>query len=175
VQGTYKEKENIQEGKAMKKILLAIDGSECAKKAVMYAGEQFSDMKNLKITLLHVLPYLATSLWDDGHILTEEERNERKKVVDRWTKNQQLKLEPMFTDAVGMLTKAGIKPEQIETRAITDSMDVADSILEEARNGGYQTLVLGRRGLSPAKRLLMGSVTAKIITHGAGIVLCIVE
>ncbi|HUO78039.1 MAG TPA: universal stress protein, partial [Thermodesulfovibrionales bacterium] len=83
----------------MKKILLAIDGSECAKKAVAYVGEQFSNIKDLKITLLHVLPYLATSLWDDGHILTEEERNERKKVVDRWMKNQQLKLEPMFTNA----------------------------------------------------------------------------
>lgn len=163
------------EDKEMKKILLAIDGSECAKKAVAYVGEQFSDLKNLKIILLHVLPYLATSLWDDGHILTEEERIERKKVVDRWMKNQQLKLEPMFTDAVKMLTKGGIRPEQIETKAITDSMDVADSILEETRSGGYQTLVLGRRGLSPAKRLLMGSVTTKIINHGAGIALCVVE
>ena len=159
----------------MKRILLAIDGSECAKKAVTYVAEQFSDMKNLKITLLNVLPYLATSLWDDGHILTEEERNERKKVVDRWMKNQQLKLEPIFTDALGILTRAGIKPEQIETKAITDSMDVADSILEETRNGGYQTLVMGRRGLSPAKRLLIGSVTSKIINHGAGSALCIVE
>src|SRR5512139_3600970 len=135
---------DFKEEKEMKKILLAIDGSECAKKAVAYVGEQFSNMKDLKITLLHVLPYLATSLWDDGHILSEEERNERKKVVDRWMKNQQLKLEPMFTNAGGILTKGGIKPEQIETKAITDSMDVADSILEEARNGGYQTLVLGR-------------------------------
>jgi nucleotide-binding universal stress UspA family protein len=159
----------------MKKILLAIDNSECAKKAVAYVGEQFSNMKDLKITLLHVLPYLATSLWDDGHILSEEERTQRKKVVDRWMKNQQLKLEPMFTNASGILTKGGIKPEQIETKAITDSMDVADSILEEAKNGGYQTLVMGRRGLSPAKRLLIGSVTTKIINHGAGITLCIVE
>ena len=163
------------EERKMKRILLAIDSSECAKKAVAYVAEQFSDMKNLKITLLHVLPYLATSLWDDGHILTEEERSERKKVVDRWMKNQQLKLEPMFTDAVRMLTKGGIKPEQIETKAITDSMDVADSILEETKNGGYQTLVMGRRGLSPAKRLLIGSVTTKIINHGTGIALCVVE
>ena len=159
----------------MKKILLTIDGSEYAKRAVAYVAEQFSDVKHLKITLLHVLPYLATSLWDDGHILTEQERSERKKVVDRWMKNQQLKLEPMFTDAVRMLTKGGIKREQIETKAITDSMDVADSILEETRNGEYQTLVMGRRGLSPAKRLLMGSVTSKIINHGSGIALCLVE
>jgi len=86
-----------------------------------------------------------------------------------------LKLEPMFTNAAGILTRGRIKPEQIETKAITDSMDVADSILEETRDGGYQTLVLGRRGLSPAKRLLIGSVTTKIINHGAGIALCIVE
>ena len=32
---------DFKEGKEMKKILLAIDGSECAKKAVAYVGEQF--------------------------------------------------------------------------------------------------------------------------------------
>jgi len=159
----------------MRKILLAIDGSECARKAVAYVAGQFSDATNAKITLLHVLPYLAVSLWDDGHILTDDERSERKRVVDRWMKNQQTKFEPTFSDAIEVLTRAGIKSEQIEVRAITDSLDVADSILEEARNGGYQTLVLGRRGHSPSKRVLIGSVTSKIFSHGAGITLCIVE
>ena len=159
----------------MKKILIAVDGSEGSLRAVDYVGRQFSGMEDLRITLLHVLPYVPTSFWDDGHILTKEERQVRKEVVDIWLRNQQLKLEPIFRPAKDALLRRGIRDEQIDTKGISDSADVAGSILEEVADGGYQTLVLGRRGLSPAKRLLMGSVTSKIIDHGAGNAVCIVE
>jgi nucleotide-binding universal stress UspA family protein len=159
----------------MKKILIAIDGSEGALRAVDYVGHLFSGMDNLHIALFHVIPYLPTSLWDDGHVLTGEERDSRKKVIDTWIRNQQLLVEPVFRSAMETLEKRGIQPEQIETKGISDSADVAESILEEARDGNYQTLVLGRRGLSPAKRIFMGSVTTKIINHGAGIAICVVE
>ena len=159
----------------MRKILIAVDGSPCALKAADYIAQQFSGLQDLRITLLHVLPYLATSLWDDGHILTTEERDARKKVVATWTKNQQMKAEPILREASGVLTGKGIRPEQIETKTISDSSDVADSILEETRNGGYQTLVLGRCGLTAAKRFLIGSVTGKIIDHGSGTAICVVE
>jgi nucleotide-binding universal stress UspA family protein len=159
----------------MRKILIAVDGSPCALKAVDYTAHQFSGVQDLRITLLHVLPYLATSLWDDGHILTTEEREARKKVVDTWTKNQQVRAEPILREAAEVLIGKGIPPEQIETKTISDSSDVAESILEETRNGGYQTLVVGRCGLTAAKRFLMGSVTNKILDHGSGTAICVVE
>jgi nucleotide-binding universal stress UspA family protein len=159
----------------MRKILIAIDGSKCASKAVDYAGKMFSGMDDVKITLLHVLPYLATSLWDDGHILTKQEREARKKVADLWKKNQQARIEPIFAAATGMLVRRGIQPARIETKTISDSADTADSILEETRDGGYQTLVVGRCGLTAAKRVFMGSVTNKIISRGAGTAICVVE
>ncbi|HWR58002.1 MAG TPA: universal stress protein [Thermodesulfovibrionales bacterium] len=159
----------------MNKILIAIDGSESALKAVDYVGHQFSGTQGLRITLLHVLPYVPTSLWDDGHILTRQEIEDRKKLFDSWARSQQLKLEPIFRSATDVLVRLGISPEQIETKGVSDSADAAQSILEEARDGGYRTLVLGRRGLSPAKRIFMGSVTSKIINHGAGIAICVVE
>jgi len=159
----------------MRKILIAIDGSQCAAKAVDYAARQFSGMSDLRITLLHVLPYLTTSLWDDGHILTKQEREERKKVVEKWMENQRRKAEPILNAAAETLTKQGISAAQVETRTISDSTDVAESILEETRNGKFQMLVVGRCGLTAAKRFLMGSVTSKIITRGAGTAICVVE
>ncbi len=159
----------------MRKVLIAVDGSRCALKAVDYAGRQFSGLNDLQITLLYVLPYLSTSLWDDGHILTREEREARKRVVDTWVKNQKTKAEPIFSAAIETLTKKGIAPEQIETKTISDSTDVAESILEEARDGNYQTLVVGRCGMTATKRFLMGSVATKIINRGAGTAVCVVE
>ncbi len=159
----------------MRKIAIAIDGSKCAAKAVDYVGRMFSGMDDLRITLLHVLPYLATSLWDDGHILSRQEREARRKVVEVWAKNQETKADPLFGTAREILTKRGIRPEQIGTKTISDSTDIAGSILEEVRDGAYQTLVVGRCGLTAAKRVLMGSVTSRIISHGAGTAICVVE
>lgn len=159
----------------MNKMLIGIDGSDCAKGAVEYVGRQFAANRDLRISLLHVLPYPPAPFWDDGHILSEAEKALRNQVIEKWLANQRAKLEPLFKEAADILISQGIKPEQIEKKSISDSTDIAESILEETRDGGYQTLVLGRCGLSASKRFLMGSVTTKIINHGAGIAICVVE
>ncbi len=159
----------------MNKMLIGIDGSDCAKGAVEYVGRQFAANRDLRISLLHVLPYPPAPFWDDGHILSEAEKALRNQVIEKWLANQRAKLEPLFKEAAEILISQGIKPEQIEKKSISDSTDIAESILEETRDGGYQTLVLGRCGLSASKRFLMGSVTTKIINHGAGIAICVVE
>lgn len=159
----------------MKKILIAIDGSDCALKAVDYVGKQFSGMDDLLITLLHVLPYPPAPLWDDGHIPTKEEKKERDSAIERWLANQCSKAEGIFGKAVEVLTGNGFALHQISKKTVSDSTDVADSILEETRDKGYQTLVVGRCGHAPAKKFIMGSVTMKIISHGAGVAVCVVE
>ncbi len=159
----------------MKKMLIAVDGSESSLRAVEYAATQFSGLSDITITLLHVLPYPPAPLWDDGHIPTREEKEERQRAIERWLAGQRSGTEPMFDKVINILTRHGIAIRQIEKKTISDSIDVADSILEETKDGGYQTLVLGRRGLSPVKKFLMGSVTAKIISHGAGVAVCVVD
>jgi nucleotide-binding universal stress UspA family protein len=158
----------------MKKILIAIDGSECALKAVYYVGQYYANVRDLKMTLLHVIPYPPAPLWDDGHILTSAEKEARESVINKWLANQRLKIQPMFEEAVRTLTREGVDSQRVETKTISDSTDVAESILEETRDGGYPTLVLGRCGLSLSKRF-MGSVTNKIINHGSGTAICVVE
>jgi len=159
----------------MRKILVAIDDTPCSLNAVEHVSRQLSGVDDVDITLFHVLPYVPAGFWDDGHILTEEERQERKKVVDRWLSNQALKLDPLFQTAIKVLSRGGIPAERITIRSVSDSTDVAGSILEEAGTGGYQTLVMGRCGRSQAERHLIGSVASKVISQGAGIAICIVE
>lgn len=159
----------------MKGILVAIDDSEGALKAVDFVGGLFPGMPDLKVTVLHVISNLPAPLWDDGHILTEEEREARKQVIDKWLENQKLKLQPMFERAVERLIKKGINRDQIATKTITDSQDIAEKILYEMKEGGYYMLALGRRGFSQAKRLVMGSVATAVVTRGEGLAVCVVE
>lgn len=159
----------------MKKILIAIDESQGSLKAVDYAGRQYAGTTDFHITLFHVLPNLPTTFWDDGHVLSKGEMEDRKKVIDKWADNQKLRLDPVFKKAIDILTGIGISRQQIETKSVTETKDIAESILDEAKDGGHQVLVMGRHSYSQAERIIMGSVTAKVINLGAGITVCVVE
>jgi nucleotide-binding universal stress UspA family protein len=158
----------------MKKILLAIDDKKCAAQAVEYVGRQFGGTADVEVTLVHVLPNLPAIFWDEGHILSEEEKKERQKVVDTWAGRQRQKVEPLMRSAADALVRQGFKAGQITTRFVADSTDIADSLLEEARDGGYQTIVAGRCGIAQGKHLIMGSVTSRILHKASGVAVCVV-
>lgn len=160
----------------MKKILVAIDGSEGALKAVDYVGRQFVGTADLQITLFHVSPGIPPELWDDGHILSEEEKADRKKVLDKWLTNQKLQLKSIFQPAVETLNKRGIEAKQIETKSASESVkNTPECILAEAKTGGYLTLVMGRCGLHRTAHALLGSTVSRIINGGAGTAVCVAE
>jgi len=159
----------------MKKILVAIDGSEGALKAVDYVGQQFAGTADLQITLFNVSPGIPPELWDDGHILSKEEKADRKKVVDKWLNNQKLQLESVFQPAVETLTKRRIEAKQIETKSASETVkNTPECIMAEAKTGGYLTLVMGRCGLHRTAHALLGSTVSRIMNDGAEIATCVV-
>ncbi len=156
----------------MKKILIALDDTASAMRAVDYAGRQFAGIGDIEIALVHVLPNLPALFWDEGHILNDEEKKERKKVVEKWIAGHKAKMEPVFRKASETLSRAGVKAQQIIMKSISDSMDVSESILEEAKDGAYQTVVVGR--CNHSARHLLGSVSGKIVNHGTGLTVAVV-
>ena len=62
-----------------------------------------------------------------------------------------------------MLLSAGLSPFQVKSRIGLKGADIAKSILSEARQGVYDTIVLGRRGISKTKEFFMGGVSSKIL------------
>ena len=159
----------------MRKLLIGIHDKYCSMRAVEYVGKQYAFAKDLEITLVHVLPNLPAMFWDEGHILSDDEKRDRQKVVDTWIVRQKQAVEPMLKAAVNDLVRCGFSPDRLGTKFISDSLDVADSILEEAREGGYQTIVIGRCGIREGKHLLVGSVTSKIIHKATAMAVTIVE
>ena len=156
----------------MKKILIGLDDSASAMRAVEYACQQFSGISDLQIGLVYVLPNLPAIFWDEGHILSDDEKKERKKVVDKWIADRKAKMEPLFKKATDLLTKSGIKSSQLQVKSISDSTDVSQSIIEEAKDNGYQTILVGRCD-RPVKHLL-GSVSGKIMSLGSGVAVTVV-
>ena len=158
----------------MNKILIAIDGSECSLKAVNYAGDHFSGIADLQITLLHVLPVPAV-FWDEGHFLSDEEKKQRAAFFERWKNDQRQKFGPAFREAVEMLIRKGIKRGRIKIKEASDIVDAADRILDETRRGGYKTVLVGHCRHDEAKHFIRGSVTREIAHRLEGATLSIVE
>ncbi|MFH2218944.1 MAG: universal stress protein [Pseudomonadota bacterium] len=132
------------------KVLVSVDGSENANRAVDFVASALGG-SNYKITLLHVirgdleaeLPHLFVS----GESVMEaiEEIN------------------AVFDEAKQRLMDAGFASHQITPKIVSGSRSRAGAIVQEARDGDYGTIVLGRRGLSKVKEFFMGRVSNKVI------------
>jgi nucleotide-binding universal stress UspA family protein len=159
----------------MRKILIGVHHKFCALRAVEFIGKQFALTDSLEVQLVHVLPNIPAMFWDEGHILTETEKKDRQEVVNTWIAKQQEMIDPILQSIVRHLVKSGLRAELVKTKFIANSVDVADSLLDEARDGGFQVILLGCCGIQEGKHLLAGSIPSKLIQNSAGLAVCIVQ
>jgi nucleotide-binding universal stress UspA family protein len=157
------------------KLLIALDSSEGAWRAVEYVAETFGKTPNVQVTLLHILSGLPPALWDDGHILGDQEREARQRLVANWQADQEKNWQGLVRKAHDRLAGAGLPQAAVTNNFKPKYYDVAEDILNEAAAGGYDTVVMGRRGLGKAKALLLGSVTNKVVQTAKDCAVTIVE
>jgi nucleotide-binding universal stress UspA family protein len=157
------------------KVLVALDGSEGAWRAVEYVAKTLGQIPGVQVTLLHILTGLPPAFWDDGHILEEREREVRKRLVASWQADQEKQWQQLVKKAHDYLVAAGSPAKAVASEFKPKYYDVAEDIINEAQDGGFGTIVMGRRGLGMAKSLLLGSVTRKVVDHAKGCAVTIVE
>ena len=150
------------------KVVIALDSSEGAWRAVEYVAEALGHTPGVQVTLLHVLSGLPPAFWDDGHILEEKEKESRQRLVAGWQTEQEKKWQGLVKKAHERLTKAGVAKDAVLNKFKPKYYDVAEDILSEAAAGNFDTIVMGRRGLGLAKTLLLGSVTNKVVQNAKG-------
>ncbi len=159
----------------MAKLLIALDSSKGAWRAVEYVARTFGNTPGVQVTLFHVLSGLPPAFWDDGHILEEKERDSRQRLVAAWQQDQEKKWRDLVRQAHQHLSAAGLAPEGVHHQFKPKYFDVAEDILDEAQAGGYDTVVMGRRGLGLAKSILLGSVTRKVVDNAKDCAVTIVD
>ena len=135
-----------------KRILLAVDASENCRRAVNYVGLIAAKTK-AEFTLFHVVRRFS---FLDDHTLQDHE-------IEGFWQEVKKDIPRMFRFYKTNLERAGVDGARISTRANLDSASRAMDILQEAKEGGYSTIVMGRRGLSRVREFLLGRVTNKVL------------
>ncbi len=150
-----------------KKVLIALDSSENALRAVDHAGFMLSGT-DCQVTLFHSKRHLR-------RFVPQEIIEAAPELEELWKNKAGEQIAPHMKKAKDMLLAAGIPEAQLKTRVVDGSRDAASDIVKEARSGGYGTIVLGRRGRSGVKEFFMGGTTSKVLQDCDGMAVWIVQ
>jgi nucleotide-binding universal stress UspA family protein len=137
-------------------MLLAVDASENSRKAVEYSAD-FAAGNGAEVTLCHVVRRLIPGGATPALELAGEE------IEKELQEQMKSKVQEMFETYRSILVDAGVAPNKIATVCRTGSYSRAAEILEIARTGDFDTVVLGKRGISTVREFFMGRVTSKVL------------
>jgi nucleotide-binding universal stress UspA family protein len=147
------------------KVLIAIDLSENSLKAVDYVGKMLSCLKDVDVSLLNVIKELSHDTTPDP---AERERHVQQ------TRSKSLAL---MEQAARRLVSQGIPEKHIHLKILIcrKQVSVADLILSERQKGEYETIVVGRRGVSKREEFLFGSVSNSVVREAKGCAVWVIE
>lgn len=152
------------------KILLAYSCSPNGLRVVDYVGHMYRHMEGVRATLFYVygkLPNYAdfndspvTGKLQTAIASLENQRDEERRHMELSKKR---------------LMEMGVDEDQIEIKFIERKKNVARQIIDEAKKGGYGTVVMGRRGRGNFTSMMFGSVSNAVIQNLNGVPITIVD
>lgn len=147
-----------------KNILIAVDESENARRAVQYVGQLLGDVDGFGVTLLHVIPEP-----EEDYFPTAAES-------EKWVARHKQKVAVFLAEYRQILIDSGFRPENVTVRStLRYCPSMAECILAERDDTQYSTIVVGRQGISRSEEFLFGSISSKIVTHAKGCTVWVVE
>jgi len=147
-----------------KNILIAVDESKNAQRAVSYVGQILKGVKGFKVLILHVI-----SQPEEDYFPTSAEK-------EKWLSKYKLKVDVMLENYRQMLISENFAPGDVSVRStLRYCPSMAECILAERDETEYSTIVVGRQGISRSEEFLFGSVSSKIVNHARNCTVWVVE
>ncbi|MGM0427706.1 MAG: universal stress protein [Thermodesulfobacteriota bacterium] len=154
-----------------KKILIAIDDSENAKRAVEFVATAFTPAHRATVYSVVLSTPAICDLNSPG--LTPYFMSQ-KAAFCQVEDQQKALMETALKKAKETLVKAGFSSDVVRTKLETEKKGVARAILEEIRTG-YDVVVLGRKGVGRVQEFFMGSVSQKVLHSARDVSIVLVD
>ncbi len=147
-----------------KNILIAVDDSENACRAVSYVAQLLGNAKGFKVAILHVIPQP-----EEDYFATSDEK-------EKWFDRYKQKVDTMLEECRQILIREGFDSNNVSASSVLRHCpSMAQCILAERDEAEYGTIVVGRHGLSRSEEFLFGSVSSKIVNHARNCTVWVVE
>jgi nucleotide-binding universal stress UspA family protein len=129
-------------------IVVGTDGSDTASKAVLHAGE-IAKALGAKLHIVSAYAPVAAQVHSEG----DPERAE-------WNVGPDVLVEGVLSEASAVVASLGL---ELETHAARG--DAAEALIDAAAQTGADLIVVGNRGMTGARRFLLGNVPNKVSHH----------
>lgn len=147
-----------------KRILIAVDSSANSLRAVTYVGDVLCHAREADILLLCLSKAPDRDLFPDDAAWQASVRKQEEDYRE------------FLARARGNLEQHGVDAGCIETRLLPfTGPSVAQGILSVQRDGGYGTVVVGRRGMTKEEEFLFGSVSSRVVHDARNCAVWVVE
>ena len=133
-----------------KKILFAVDGSEKCNQALTIAGDLLKNHDGCRVLLYHCVPEL--NVFYPSEMMAPDSMES---YLERAGK-------AVLEASHRVLSETGFAADRIETKLKMDCVAPSCDILDEAAASKIQTVICGRRGRTPKKNLLIGSISSRL-------------
>jgi nucleotide-binding universal stress UspA family protein len=133
-------------GPVFQNILVAIDGSDTARRALEAAGE-LAEALNSRVTVIAVAPEVPSFAYRAGVDVSALEREARDE------------MDKLLRESVESL------PEDLPVTTVLKEGHPGERIVEQLRSGEHDLLVMGSRGRGRVATNLFGSVGAYVHFH----------
>jgi nucleotide-binding universal stress UspA family protein len=145
-------------------ILAAVDESENSRRAMDYLARWAACSEEARIVLVHVIKEPSEDVLPD--------KDER----ERYIGEKRGAAEALLAKAKQELESLGVPDVRIATKTLScePPTTIADVLLEEREADAYDTMVLGRRGMSKKEEYIFGSVTASLIRDASDVSIWVV-
>jgi len=152
----------------MRKILLAVDGTQRGLETVSIVGRLFKNQQDMKIVLFHCVQQTATLLPEDICMDVEES-------CKLGCEDQERVGQAVLNASLARLTEAGFPASNVEFRVKLESVEPALDIIQQADIERTRTIVVGRRGRSQVEALLLGSISGKVAQYAKDKIVWVVD
>jgi nucleotide-binding universal stress UspA family protein len=162
-------------GYRSRRVLLAVEGVQDGLVLTRYAGAYFGSIPGLKFNLLHLIPPVPPSLWDDGHILSPEERKNRKGHIEKWRSEWMKQAEKYMAKGRDSLVQKGVPSENVTTTILPTRESVTSDLLHEIEYNHYEIVLIGKKSFHKKTPYLLGNRANTLLHKTRGVILCMLD
>jgi len=161
------------------RLQVGVDGSELALAAVSYVGSIAAQVPTVQVRLIHITPPVPPRIHERGFTYEPVDGQVPERFVDKvklWRTHQQKRAKRIVDQAREALLETGVPAKRVEVKIEEGGSDRPSRELRvTAQRDGYDTIVVGRRGVAMWREFAFGGTTEALLRYPIGLHLWIIE